>query len=191
MRRDAALLLLAFSFLISCEKDKPVKVPQESYPIPGNLFFPEGIAYDQRAGVFYTGSTTNGDVVTVNIKTGAAELFAGGAKQGRGFCTGMKLDHRDRLWVCGGDEGRIHLLNKQGESVKNWDLKTQYSAGFINDCDLDKQYIYFTDSRVQKIYRADLSAAPGEIEEWLTFTNQEIPYGTTGVNANGIVLTPD
>lgn len=191
MRRHAALLLLMFSFLIACEKDKPVKVPQESYPIPGDLFFPEGIAYDQKAAVFYTGSTTSGDVIKVNIKTGATELFAGGAKQGRGFCTGMKLDYKDRLWVCGGDEGRIHLLNKQGESVKNWDLRTQYSAGFINDCDLDKQYIYFTDSRVQKIYRANLSTTPGEIEEWLTFTNQEIPYAATGVNANGIVLTPD
>jgi hypothetical protein len=29
------------------------------------------------------------------------------------------------------------------------------------------------------------------IEEWLTFTNQQIPYAATGTNANGIVLTPD
>jgi Cu-Zn family superoxide dismutase len=104
----------------------------------------------------------------------------------------MKLDHKDRLWICGGDEGRIHLLTKQGEVIKNWDLRTQYNAGFINDCALDKHYIYFTDSRVQKIYRTEVSNnGSGNIEEWLTFTNQQIPYTTPGTNANGIVLTPD
>ena len=191
MRRHAAFLLLLFSFFIACEKDKPVKVSQESYPLPGNQFFPEGIAYDHEAGVFYTGSTISGDVVRVNVKTGATELFAGGAKQARNFCTGMKLDSRDRLWVCGGDEGKIHVLNKHGESIRNWDLRTQFGAGFINDCALDKQYIYFTDTRVQKIYRSDVSGhQPGDIEEWLIFTNQQIPY-TAGTNANGIILTPD
>ena len=191
MRCNATtVLLFMFSFLIACEKEKP-EVTQESYAIPGDRFFPEGIAYDSKAGTFYTGSTTSGDVVRVDTETGAAELFAGGAKQGRAFCTGMKLDHKDRLWVCGGDEGRIHLLNNKGESVRNWDLRTQYNAGFINDCALDKQYIYFTDSRVQKIYRTDVSKTqPGDIEEWLSFTNQEIPF-PAGTNANGIVLTPD
>ena len=191
MRRHAALLLLLFSFLVACEKDKPVEVTQESYAIPGDQFFPEGIAYDPYAGVFYTGSTLTGDIVRINVKTGAAELFAPGAKQNRSFCTGMKLDHKDRLWVCGGDEGKVHLINKHGESEKIWDLRAIYGAGFINDCDRDKQYIYFTDSRVQKIYRASVSGSPGDIEEWLAFTNQQIPYTATGTNANGIVLTPD
>jgi len=190
MRRHSSLFLLIFLFLIACEKDKQV-VNLESYPIPGEKFFPEGIAYDREDGVFYTGSTTNGDIVKVKVNTGATELFAAGAKQGRGFCTGMKLDYKKRLWVCGGDEGKIHLLNQQGESIKNWDLKALYNAGFINDCALDKQYIYFTDSRVQKIYRSEVfPTGPGNIEEWLNFTNQQIPY-TTGTNANGIVLTPD
>ncbi|MBC7827052.1 MAG: SMP-30/gluconolactonase/LRE family protein [Chitinophagaceae bacterium] len=191
MRWYAIFLTLLSSFFIGCEKDKAVEITQESYLIPGEQFFPEGIAYDPEEGAFYTGSTTNGDVVKVNVKTGATELFAGGAKQGRGFCTGMKLDSRDRLWVCGGEEGKIHLLNAEGESVKNWDLKAQFNAGFINDCALDKKYIYFTDSRVQKIYRSTFSnAEPSDIEEWLSFTDQQIPYAA-GVNANGIVLTPD
>lgn len=191
MLRHTSLLLLSIAFLFSCEKDKP-EVKQDAYIIPGDLFFPEGIAYDRKDGVFYTGSTTNGDIVKVNVSSGDAKLFAAGAKQGRGFCTGMKLDHNDRLWVCGGEEAKIHLINKHGESLKNWDVKALYGAAFINDCDLDKDFIYFTDSRVQKIYRADLrSGQPGDIEEWLTFTNQQIPYIIPGTNANGIVLTPD
>lgn len=191
MRYHATLLVVVFSFLISCQKEKPVEIKQESYPIPGDRFFPEGIAYDPYAGIFYTGSTVTGDVAKVNVKTGATEIFTGGPKMNRNFLTGMKLDHKDRLWICGGDEGRIHLLTKNGEVINNWDLKSQYNAGFINDCALDKHYIYFTDSRVQKIYRTEASnTGSGDIEEWLSFTNQQIPY-TTGTNANGIVLTPD
>lgn len=191
MRCHAALFVLLSCFMTACQKEKPVPVNQELYPLPGDRFFPEGIAYDAHAGVFYTGSTATGDIVKVNVKTGATELFAGGSKQGRSFATGMKLDHKHRLWVCGGDEGKVHLLGRNGELIKQWDLRAMYNAGFINDCALDKQYIYFTDSRVQKMYRANLSGPqPSDIEEWLTFTNQEIPY-TTGTNANGIVLTPD
>lgn len=189
MRSSISLLLLGMLLLVACEKDKP-EVNLQSYPIPGDRFFPEGIAYDARAGVFYTGSTVTGDVVKVNVETGFTQLFSSGAKAGRSFLTGMKLDHKDRLWVCGGDEGKVHLLNKDGETEKMWDLRAQYGAGFVNDCALDKHYIYFTDSRVQKIYRADVSEA-NTIEEWLTFTNDQIPYATPGTNANGIVLTPD
>lgn len=191
MRYHATFLLLVFSVLIACTKDKPVKVTQKSYPIPGDQFFPEGIAYDQEAGIFYTGSTTSGDVVKVNVKTGATGLFAFGAKQGRRSALGMKLDAKKRLWICGGEENKIHVLNQEGESIKSWDLKALFNSGILNDCAVDKQYIYFTDSRIQKIYRADVSSTqPGDVEEWLSFTNQQIPY-TTGFNANGIVLTPE
>lgn len=191
MRFHAIYLLLLVSFLVACHKDEPIKPKQESYAIPGDQFFPEGIAYDQYAGVFYTGSTTTGDIVKVNVKTGEVSLFAGGAKQGRGVATGMKLDYKNRLWVCGGEEGKVQVLSKHGELIQSWDLRTLFNAGFVNDVALDKQYAYFTDSRVQKIYRANVENPQAAIEEWLTFTNQQIPYVTTGFNANGIVLTPD
>jgi len=191
MRYKRILLPLLFSCLLSCEKQKPAKVNQEVYPIPGEQFFPEGIAYDKFAGIFYTGSTTNGDIVKVNVKTGATSLFAAGAKQDRRSCTGMKLDHKKRLWVCGGEENKVHVLNQDGERIKTWDLKALYNSGFINDCALDNQHIYFTDSRVQKIYRANVNTMqPGNVEDWFSFTDQQIPY-TTGFNANGIVLTPE
>lgn len=191
MRYKTVFFLLSFSFLAACVKDKPVEVNHPSYTIPGDQFFPEGIAYDPASGIFYTGSTTNGDVVRVKVETGAAELFASGAKQGRADCRGMKLDFKNRLWICGGEENRIHVLTQQGEIIKSYDLKSLYNSGFLNDCAVDKQYIYFTDSRIQKIYRTNVSnIQPGVMEEWLSFTNQQIPY-TTGFNANGIVLTPD
>lgn len=191
MRFQSAFIVVLFCCLFACKKQDPIKVNQLVYPLPGNQLFPEGIAYNPRSGMFYTGSTTNGDVIEVNVETGATDLFSNGVKQGRGDCRGMKVDFKDRLWICGGEENKVHLLDSKGMTLQSWDLKALYNAGFINDCAADEKYIYFTDSRVQKIYRASTSAAqPGVVEDWFSFTNQQIPYGA-GFNANGIVLTPD
>src|SRR4051812_22977482 len=104
-------LALLLSSLLSCTKHDPVKIRQETYTIPGNTFFPEGIAFSSHAGAFFTGSTTNGDVVQVDVETGLASLFANGAKQARGDCRGMKVDSKDRLWICGGEENKVHVLD--------------------------------------------------------------------------------
>lgn len=184
-----AVLLLAGS--IACKKDKDVQISQQSYTIPGNTFFPEGIAYDPNKGVFYTGSVSNGDIVQVNVQTGASSQFATGSAQSRAAATGMKLDSRGRLWVCGGSENKIHVLNPDGSLLKSWSLTSFSATGFINDCVLDNNYVYFTDSQNRQVYRTSVSASqPGDIERWLTFTDQQIPYAATGTNANGIVMTP-
>ncbi|GAB3325967.1 hypothetical protein GCM10027299_24760 [Larkinella ripae] len=178
----------------ACLKDHivaPIDVKLESYPIPGERFFPEGIAYDAHLGVFYTGSIGNGDIVRVNVQTGETSLFASGAAQNRPTCNGLKLDQLGRLWVCGGTQNKIQVLNPDGSLLKNWDLTSFSATGFINDCILDENYVYFTDSQNQQIYRTSVAAAqPGDIERWLTFTNQQIPY-VSGVNANGIEKTAD
>lgn len=191
MSGKSTFLVLALWFLLGCTKQDPVRINQEVYAIPGDQFFPEGIAFNSKSGVFFTGSTTTGDVVQVNVQSGATNLFASGAKQGRGDCRGMKVDTKERLWICGGEENKVHVLDSKGMAIQSWDLKALYNSGFVNDCAADQEYIYFTDSRVQKIYRAKTSGIqPGNVEEWLNFTNQEIPY-TAGFNANGIALTPD
>ncbi|RYY17341.1 MAG: hypothetical protein EOO04_25560, partial [Chitinophagaceae bacterium] len=117
MKIKMFLSLLALSFCLSCHKDDLVKVKQDSYVLPGDRFFPEGIALNSRAGLFYTGSTISGDIVGVNLETGAANLFSGGGKSGRTFVTGMKLDSKGRLWVCGGPTGIIQVLDKDGNVI--------------------------------------------------------------------------
>jgi hypothetical protein len=182
---------LIISCCIGCKKNDPVKVQLMTYPLPGDQFFPEGIAYNSKTGIFYTGSTANGDIVQVNVETGITSLFSGGAKQGRSFCTGMKLDAKGRLWVCGGPTNIIQVLDAGGNLIKSWDIKARFNSGFINDCIISGGYIYFTDSQVKKIYRAYVAeASPGEPQEWLSFTDQQIPY-VAGTNANGIEVTPD
>ena len=193
MKRSIVLTILIFVGCIACKKDKgsEIQISQQSYTIPGNTFFPEGIAYDAGKGVFYTGSVSNGDIVQVNVQTGASTQFAAGAPQGRAAATGMKLDSRGRLWICGGADNKIHVLNTDGSLLKSWNLSSFSATGFINDCVLDNNYVYFTDSQNKQIYRTSVAAAqPGDMERWLTFTDQQIPYTATGTNANGIVMTP-
>lgn len=187
------LLLSAFVIFcaLGCKKNDPIKVQLMTYPIPGDQFYPEGIAYNDKTGNFFSGSTSNGDIVEVNVETGMTSLFSPGAKLGRSFCTGMKIDSKGRLWVCGGPSNIIQVLDAGGNLIKSWDTKVLFNSGFINDCIISEGYIYFTDSREKKIYRANVNdAVPAELVEWLTFTDQQIPY-TAGTNANGIEVTPD
>jgi sugar lactone lactonase YvrE len=189
-------LLSAFvviTLLVSCKKDKPdVVVAKESYPLPGDAFFPEGIAYNNKTGIFYTGSVANGDIVQVNVQSGETKLFSLGKSQNRNAATGMKIDRMNRLWVCGGPDNKIQVLDLNGQLLKSWDTQALFGSGFINDCIIDNSHIYFTDTRVRKIYRASVTGnTPGDLEEWLTFTDAQIPYSPTGTNANGIEATPD
>src|SRR5690349_21126744 len=104
-------LALLITCALACQKHDVIKVKQEYYVLPGNTFFPEGIAYNDKTGIFYTGSTFTGDIVKVNVKTGDAALLSSGEGAGRTFCTGMKLDPKKRLWVCGGSQGKVQLIN--------------------------------------------------------------------------------
>jgi DNA-binding beta-propeller fold protein YncE len=192
MKRKLLFCLLLAASVVSCKKEEPVLISQEIYPIPGERFFPEGIAYNTKTGIFYTGSTTSGDIMQVNVANGNTELFSAGAKAGRTFCTGMKLDAKDRLWVCGGSSGIVQVLAKDGTTIQSWNLKSLYGAGFINDCIISGNYIYFTDSQQRNIYRTNVtSETPAAIEVWLNFTNDQIAFATPGTNANGIEITPD
>ena len=192
MKRKLLFCLLLAASVVSCKKEEPVLISQEIYPIPGERFFPEGIAYNTKTGIFYTGSTTSGDIMQVNVANGNTELFSAGAKAGRTFCTGMKLDSKDRLWVCGGSSGIVQVLAKDGTTIQSWNLKSLYGAGFINDCIISGNYIYFTDSQQRNIYRTNVtSETPAAIEVWLNFTNDQIAFATPGTNANGIEVTPD
>jgi sugar lactone lactonase YvrE len=190
-QRTVLLRLLLLLIFLGCKKAGDLIPLKEEYPLPGDQFFPEGIAYDHSAAVFYTGSTTNGDILKVDVITGAVSLFSPGATKNRNSATGMKVDKYKRLWVCGGEDNKVHVLDKDGAVLRTWDTKALYGSGFINDVALDDKYAYFTDSREQHIYRAEISKdVPEELELWFEFTNNEIPY-VQGFNANGAVLTRD
>ncbi len=180
--------------LFSCSKDEigSFNVAKVSYALPGDTLFPEGIVYNNKTGNFYTGSVSNGDILQVNVVSGETKLLASGAAHNRKAATGMKIDQMNRLWVCGGADNKIQVLDLDGKLIKSWDTNALFGSGFINDCIIDNTHIYFTDSRVRKIYRTSIAESqPGNLEEWLSFTDAQIMYAATGTNANGIVSTSD
>lgn len=194
MKKALLFSTLLAVFFIACNKDENNNtelIAKESYALPSDTLYPEGIAYKSGANQFYTGSTTTGDILTVNTQTGEVKTFASGSAQGRKVATGMKLDGADRLWICGGADNKIQVLSSSGALLKSWDTKALFGSGFINDCVIDTGYVYFTDSQVKKVYRTSVKGDPGNLEEWLTFTDAQIPYAATGTNANGIVNTSD
>ncbi len=179
--------------VIACEKDDVViNIAKETYALPGDTLYPEGIAYNPKTGLFYTGSVSNGDILQVDVESGEVKTFAPGAVQNRKAVTGLKIDGYGRLWACGGSDNKIHVFDLNGSLIKTWDTKALFGSGFINDCIIDNTHIYFTDSQVKKVYRTALTGStPGNLEEWLTFTDAQILYAATGTNANGIVNTGD
>src|SRR5688500_16586256 len=106
-------ILIIATLTNSCKKDPSgtTITPLEEYVLPGDTLFPEGIVYDPVTRNFYTGSVTNGDIIRVNVETGATSLFAKGDLQNRKAATGMKIDARRRLWISGGGDNKIHVLD--------------------------------------------------------------------------------
>ncbi len=109
--------------LLSCSKDEigNFNVAKESYALPGDTLFPEGIVYNSKTGNFYTGSVTNGDIIQVNVVSGETKLLASGTAHNRKAALGMKIDQMNRLWVCGGADNKIQVLDLDGKLIKSWD----------------------------------------------------------------------
>src|SRR5687768_3552783 len=76
------------------------------YPLPAEVTYPEGIAYDARQGAIYTGSALTGAVVRLTLASKETTVVspAGALLPAEPFpaLLGMKIDARDRLWVAGG-----------------------------------------------------------------------------------------
>lgn len=157
------------------------------YALPDHLSFPEGVAYDARRGVLYTGSATNGTIYAVNAATGAVSKFSEGGAQGRRIALGLKVDGQGRVWVAGGPQGTVSILNPDGTLLKV--LETPDSPlPYINDLTVAPDgNVYVTDSFRPVIYRVDRNL---NLSAWLRLSGTPLRYGP-GINLNGIVATPD
>ena len=83
MKNTLLIALSVSALLFSCTKDDDNNdhhtIAKESYPLPGDTLYPEGIAYRPSSGKFYTGSVTSGDILEVDVKTGDVRTFALGS----------------------------------------------------------------------------------------------------------------
>jgi len=157
------------------------------YPLPDHLSFPEGVAYDAKKGVLYTGSATNGTVYAINASTGTVSKFSDGGALGRRVALGLKVDAQGRVWIAGGEQGTVSILNPDGMILKV--LHTPESPQpYINDLTpAPDGNVYVTDSRRPVIFRVDRNL---NLTAWLDLGKTPIKYGP-GINLNGITATPD
>jgi len=157
------------------------------YALPGPSDYPEGVAYNARKGVLYTGSAANGTIYAINASSGVVSLFSPGGAKGRTSALGLKVDATGRVWVAGGATGTVNILSPDGAPVATLETPKSPSA-YLNDLvPAPDGNVYVTDSTRPVIFRVtpDLKIAP-----WLELDRTPIVYGP-GLNLNGIVATPD
>ena len=159
-----------------------------TYGLPGNEVYPEGIVYQQSGGNFFVGSTSDGKIFRSNVREGGgeAEVFLEGGQDERTSAIGLALDGEGRLFVSGGDTGRMFVYDTEsGDLVDSFQNDRENT--FVNDVTtVSSGDAYFTDSFSPALYK--LTAVDGgyEFEEWLDLTDTPIEY-SEGFNLNGIV----
>jgi sugar lactone lactonase YvrE len=151
--------------------------PVTSFPLPDG-FQPEGIAIGPGSTAFF-GSRATGAIYRADLRTGRGRVISPGPGTPS---LGMKTEGR-RLYVAGGSGGDARVLDtRTGEVLASYPLVS--GPSFVNDVVLTGDAAWFTDSTnpvLYKIRKGRVTRLP---------LSGEIVYGT-GVNANGIVVTPD
>jgi sugar lactone lactonase YvrE len=162
----------------------------DRYVLPGATVYPEGIAYDQRSGTVYVGSTTDGAIYSGDVRDETLEIFLAGNTDGRTFAAGLAVDAEGRLYVSGGGTGKLFVYDAGGALLATF--ATGSSPSFINDVAVAKDgSAYFTDSQSPYLYRVyQNDAGQWTYERWIDFTGTPLVW-VAGFNVNGIDVTPN
>ncbi|SDT26839.1 SMP-30/Gluconolaconase/LRE-like region-containing protein [Friedmanniella luteola] len=155
-------------------------------------FQPEGIAVDQGSRA-YLGSRTNGDILSVDLRTGKRHLVSRGLGVGNPS-VGLKVDD-GLIYVAGGGTGTGRVISaRSGKILANhtFTAVSETSPSFVNDVVLTKHRAWFTDSAKPQLYSVTRSRNPKKARvatlpltgEWV-----QAPAGTN--SANGIAQSPD
>lgn len=164
----------------------------QTFPLPGDEVYPEGVAYDPATGDFFVGSTTDGAVFRGNVGEAAeAEPFLEPGSDGRSMAIGMKVGASGQLFVAGGDTGRMFVYDTgTGELIDRFENGAE--STFVNDVVLTPDgSAFFTDSMNPELYGVFPDGSGGyEMETYLDFEGTPLEY-EEGFNLNGIVATPD
>jgi sugar lactone lactonase YvrE len=169
-----------------------------SIDLPGEDFYPEGIALDPDSGDLYVASVYTGEIVKVPRGSNSAERFvaaAPAALQRGGF--GLRVDTaRGLLWACDSNLGATPP--RPGGTLVGLDLDDaspvvhhELPAGSIcNDIAIDANgALFVTETAAGGVYRIDADdvLTPDSAELWLSVPEIAPPMpGQFG--ANGIAL---
>ena len=166
----------------------------ERYVLPGEQVFPEGVAYRSETGDFYVGSTTDGTVFRGNVEGGPkeAKVFLEPESDGRTTAIGMEVDKERRLFIAGGETGRIFVYDIESANLVRRLDTPDAEPTFLNDVAVTPNGgAYFTDSMRPVLFRmTSTDGGVGEAEPWLNLEGTPAEY-EEGFNFNGIDATED
>jgi Cu-Zn family superoxide dismutase len=174
--------LLALIPLVAFAAPRP-----DSYVLPGDEVFPEGVSFDEQSGYFYVSSTTDGTIFRGTLDEAQAEVFLPGGEDGRTAAVGLEATD-GLLFIAGGATGQMFVYTQQRDLLASF--TTSASPTFINDVTATEDGAFFTDSQSPFLYRVFEGPSGWEFETFLDFTGTVFEY-QAGFNANGIVTTPD
>lgn len=169
----------------------------EAFQLPGDpegsRF--EGIAADQRRGVFYVSETTGGEILRGDARADQAEEWLPAGADGRITARGLTVDAQGRLYIAGGPNGLgtgrpdVWVYSPDGELLAS--LRMPASDVFVNDVTIGSDgAAYFTDSNDARIYRVAQDASGAWAAEVWADATDVITRGA-GFNLGGIVQTTD
>lgn len=154
----------------------------ESIPLPIG-YQPEGV--DTRGSTAYAGSLADGDVVTVNLRTGeVAHLVDNDPADGR-IAVGLKVD-RGLLFVAGGPTGMAFIYDaRTGAEVATLQLTDPAAGTFVNDVIVSGDSAWFTDSFQPQLYRVPLRGNSVGAPQTILLSGPAGDF-VAGFNLNGI-----
>ena len=163
-----------------------------TYALPGDMVYPEGVAYDASGGAFYVGSTTTGTIFRGDIESGEVTVFAEASEQGVAAVTGMKVDASGLLWVSGASTGYAAVYDTvDGTPIGQVSNDLGMDATFVNDVAVSADGVgYFTDSVSPRLWAVPVMDGQLGEPDVISFEGTAYAYAE-GFNANGIVLTED
>lgn len=184
-RRTVQYLMLVSLFgALACGPQAPYTL--EGFDLPGERFFPEGIAVDSK-GNFYVGSLSNGQVVRLQAGEEKVEEFSPAGVIAT--AAGLLVDESaGLLWVCDSslNEGKTAIV---GLALAGGAVRVRHAfAGtstLCNDLALDGAgNLYATDSFSPRILRvaADRKLVQDSAVEWATHAPWAVQPGQFGLN---------
>jgi DNA-binding beta-propeller fold protein YncE len=185
-----ALVFAVLAPALSANAAAPLNRFPERIALP-NGFQPEGIAIGGTS--LFAGSIPTGAIYQADLRTGQGALLVP-PQDGR-MALGLAYDSRtNALFVAGGATGSAFVYDAAtGDTLGVFPLTTD-PVTLVNDVTITRKAVYFTDSFRPVLYRLPL--LPGGGLPAATAA-QEIPLSGEfdflpgGLNANGIVATPD
>ena len=154
----------------------------ESIPLPTG-YQPEGV--DTRGKTAFAGSLADGDVVTVDLRSGeVTPLVDNDPVDGR-VSVGLTVN-RGLVIVAGGGTGRAFIYDaRTGAEVADLELTDPAAGTFVNDVVVAGGAAWFTDSLQPQLYRVPLQGGVAGAPETIPLSGPAGDF-VAGFNLNGI-----